>query len=137
MIPRPPRSTLFPYTTLFRSSGDSPGKGRLKILFAMRNPVRSGRDRRGKSLDPRPHGGASAFLVWRSPLSFFFNDTATTEIYTLSLHDALPIFGRLSREGETQDTVRDAEHGPVGARSEGQKSGPPSPWRRVCVPSVA
>src|SRR6267378_7974217 len=25
--------------------------------------------------------------------SFFFNDTATTEIYTLSLHDALPIFG--------------------------------------------
>src|SRR5262245_65878218 len=26
-------------------------------------------------------------------LSFFFNDTATTEIYTLSLHDALPIYG--------------------------------------------
>src|SRR3712207_9160749 len=25
-------------------------------------------------------------------LVFFFNDTATTEIYTLSLHDALPIF---------------------------------------------
>src|SRR2546426_5048779 len=25
---------------------------------------------------------------------FFFNDTATTEIYTLSLHDALPIFGK-------------------------------------------
>ena len=25
--------------------------------------------------------------------SFFFNDTATTEIYTLSLHDALPICG--------------------------------------------
>src|SRR6266480_2871622 len=28
--------------------------------------------------------------VWRT-LIFFFNDTATTEIYTLSLHDALPI----------------------------------------------
>src|SRR3712207_7193619 len=30
---------------------------------------------------------------------FFFNDTATTEIYTLSLHDALPIclfFGRIA-----------------------------------------
>src|SRR2546422_2724139 len=27
----------------------------------------------------------------RGPLFFFFNDTATTEIYTLSLHDALPI----------------------------------------------
>src|SRR6266487_4989282 len=40
-------------------------------------------------------------------LLFFFNDTATTEIYTLSLHDALPIsdlllrpFGVLGREGE-------------------------------------
>src|SRR5256886_17496560 len=30
----------------------------------------------------------------RSSLFFFFNDTATTEIYTLSLHDALPICGR-------------------------------------------
>src|SRR3712207_8963918 len=29
---------------------------------------------------------------------FFFNDTATTEIYTLSLHDALPIFARLLRD---------------------------------------
>src|SRR2546430_10928765 len=28
---------------------------------------------------------------------FFFNDTATTEIYTLSLHDALPISDRLAR----------------------------------------
>src|SRR3712207_7269758 len=28
---------------------------------------------------------------------FFFNDTATTEIYTLSLHDALPIFCLSSR----------------------------------------
>src|SRR6267154_5501018 len=27
----------------------------------------------------------------RRPRFFFFNDTATTEIYTLSLHDALPI----------------------------------------------
>src|ERR1017187_11031472 len=27
---------------------------------------------------------------------FFFNDTATTEIYTLSLHDALPIYTRSS-----------------------------------------
>src|SRR5436309_15281289 len=27
-------------------------------------------------------------------LFFFFNDTAPTEIYTLSLHDALPIYGR-------------------------------------------
>src|SRR5438874_12590416 len=42
---------------------------------------------------------------------FFFNDTATTEIYTLSLHDALPIFGRENGRG---DRV---------ARSEGQHDG--------------
>src|SRR3712207_7888437 len=30
--------------------------------------------------------------------TFFFNDTATTEIYTLSLHDALPILGRRRRD---------------------------------------
>src|SRR3712207_8121827 len=29
--------------------------------------------------------------VHKYPVVFFFNDTATTEIYTLSLHDALPI----------------------------------------------
>src|SRR5258708_31961333 len=36
-----------------------------------------------------------------SPLSFFFffNDTATTEIYTLSLHDALPISATQRRRG--------------------------------------
>src|SRR5256886_1811339 len=32
-----------------------------------------------------------------SIMFFFFNDTATTEIYTLSLHDALPISGTISR----------------------------------------
>src|ERR1039458_10882330 len=35
----------------------------------------------------------------RAPSQFvFFNDTATTEIYTLSLHDALPIFHELGAE---------------------------------------
>src|SRR5256884_6534574 len=32
---------------------------------------------------------------------FFFNDTATTEIYTLSLHDALPISGVTSAHRQT------------------------------------
>src|SRR2546429_3373096 len=39
-------------------------------------------------------GGLSTLAATRGPrwpLFFFFNDTATTEIYTLSLHDALPI----------------------------------------------
>src|SRR2546430_16410815 len=40
---------------------------------------------------------------------FFFNDTATTEIYTLSLHDALPIsvhHSRPSNHSETSDGFR-------------------------------
>src|SRR3712207_8745445 len=38
---------------------------------------------------------------------FFFNDTATTEIYTLSLHDALPIFDELQLHevGQAADVV--------------------------------
>src|SRR2546425_6375587 len=41
---------------------------------------------------------------------FFFNDTATTEIYTLSLHDALPIYQRRQRRqgrhgGRSPDAV--------------------------------
>src|SRR5690348_17697420 len=34
---------------------------------------------------------------------FFFNDTATTEIYTLSLHDALPISSRTSNPARSRE----------------------------------
>ena len=75
-------------------------------------------------------------------LVFFFNDTATTEIYTLSLHDALPIS---QKAGETEE--REAEyfyynHGPlarveIGAqniqgRSEEHTSELQSPDHLVC-----
>src|SRR3712207_7828417 len=41
--------------------------------------------------------------------SFFFNDTATTEIYTLSLHDALPIlYGTL--KSEVQRVLDQGQH---------------------------
>src|SRR2546425_8263524 len=36
-------------------------------------------------------------------LLFFFNDTATTEIYTLSLHDALPIFAKIASGWQKPD----------------------------------
>src|SRR3712207_8394616 len=36
---------------------------------------------------------------------FFFNDTATTEIYTLSLHDALPIFQSYQTPKEVEETL--------------------------------
>src|SRR5258708_36707145 len=41
---------------------------------------------------------------------FFFNDTATTEIYTLSLHDALPICNRMqkSQRADPQSPVTTA-----------------------------
>src|SRR2546430_16933199 len=39
---------------------------------------------------------------------FFFNDTATTEIYTLSLHDALPIFRNRRRRSVHDESVPDS-----------------------------
>src|SRR2546422_11721721 len=39
---------------------------------------------------------------------FFFNDTATTEIYTLSLHDALPISSAASTRRGTRDSCSDS-----------------------------
>src|SRR3712207_7853234 len=44
---------------------------------------------------------------------FFFNDTATTEIYTLSLHDALPISGWGPHSGRTPDGRRQEEPWPT------------------------
>src|SRR3989454_489286 len=147
MIRRPPRSTLFPYTTLFRSDPFPVGPrtlfatplwrhclhGRWRLLYG-RAGIKL--DRKSTRLNsshlvisyavfclkkkktytgsfqrlcggnaPRVHvvqraafasvhacatpRGRSAGLCL--VFFFFFNDTATTEIYTLSLHDALPI----------------------------------------------
>src|SRR5690348_18126265 len=61
---------------------------------------------------------------------FFFNDTATTEIYTLSLHDALPIFRR--RPSEVLD--HGIHHVPfaTAVRSEEHTSELQSPVHLVC-----
>src|SRR6202022_5171818 len=48
-------------------------------------------------------------------LFFFFNDTATPEIYTLSLHDALPISARSASDsstGSNQDWRRNSRTSP-------------------------
>src|SRR5258708_19829191 len=62
---------------------------------------------------------------------FFFNDTATTEIYTLSLHDALPIStitrGRI-RQHNQEDRYRHHDAG----RSEEHTSELQSPDHLVC-----
>src|SRR5258706_159821 len=131
MIRRPPRSTLFPYTTLFRSRFTHS----LRSYFTINSEKVDEKlatdraswqremceDPNQKQLTsshcptsqhancthlwPFSHSIDSNFLgpstfvklkcmMCRAPdacMIFFFNDTATTEIYTLSLHDALPI----------------------------------------------
>src|SRR5256885_13484912 len=43
---------------------------------------------------------------------FFFNDTATTEIYTLSLHDALPISVEVKGVDEVRETIERSRNDP-------------------------
>src|SRR6267378_151557 len=139
MIRRPPRTTLFPYTTLFRSRGSfAPPSTRVwrrcpeapaarseehtselqsrrdlvcrlllekkKAIHALLGPTvpqdaRAGEEFLEQVIARRRHPPALFILVTTAgtarpaPSFFFFNDTATTEIYTLSLHDALPISG--------------------------------------------
>src|SRR2546426_6717340 len=47
---------------------------------------------------------------------FFFNDTATTEIYTLSLHDALPISGSMHATWPRNQARRPASTSPTTPR---------------------
>src|SRR5215510_10617049 len=133
MIGRPPRSTLFPYTTLFRSRTVA---GRARWCAGLTWPCcRSARSEEHTSeLQSRGHLVCRLLLEKKKkqhgmhycirhiktdarlpdykieallsdlPLVasqvglnvryvfFFFNDPTTTEIYTLSLHDALPIY---------------------------------------------
>src|SRR6476660_10472322 len=75
--------------------------------------------------------------TWTEVVFFFFNDTATTEIYTLSLHDALPIrqLGRDRRlrlgATEQEDPVQRAQR-VLGGRSEEHTSELQSPDHLVC-----
>src|SRR3712207_7385278 len=52
---------------------------------------------------------------------FFFNDTATTEIYTLSLHDALPIYARFGQTGPKVGSFDGGYGAGLLARMVGQK----------------
>src|SRR2546430_17339337 len=69
-------------------------------------------------------------------LFFFFNDTATTEIYTLSLHDALPISGTFSEAKRSctgtpsRASASDSGHTPL--RSEEHTSELQSQSNLVC-----
>src|ERR1043165_2013044 len=89
MIRRPPRSTLFPYTTLFRSGVPA----ELSRPFACRHCSSRAKQRcRGFAARSEEHTSELQSRGLISYAVFCLNDTAPTEIYTLSLHDALPIW---------------------------------------------
>src|ERR1044072_1954703 len=91
MIRRPPRSTLFPYTTLFRSVTVT-ATGPAAVCTTSSRTLAS---RRSDAVDrKRTRLNSSHTAIFCKSSFCFFNDTATTEIYTLSLHDALPICHR-------------------------------------------
>src|SRR5215204_2267330 len=134
MIRRPPRSTLFPYTTLFRSPGarrpswpaarrarpcaPPPSAGRseehtselqshselvCRLLLEKKEDVRmlgtapltpspTGSEKYRSTLTRRYKNAATTLSSSAITTRFLvFHGTATAEIYTLSLHDALPI----------------------------------------------
>src|SRR5688572_31849785 len=63
---------------------------------------------------------------------FFFNDTATTEIYTLSLHDALPIFHKKGAVIWRRKIPRSRSRKSVTSRSEEHTSELQSQSNLVC-----
>src|SRR3989449_1060050 len=160
MIRRPPRSTLFPYTTLFRSQAGARGRTRreragvgghrgararwagrdheahhaegraLGSAIGVRHrhraregaigrgggrAVQRGRGRAGRHHDRIAavargvHGGGSGVVGGGDRVAVFFNDAATTEIDTLSLHDALPIWVGGHRGARARWAGRDHE----------------------------
>src|SRR5256885_624536 len=156
MIRRPPRSTLFPYTTLFRSL--QPRLVRTRVALAERGDQEAGRghqlerDEQHQEVARGRHRHAAeecredqevvrseehtselqspCNLVCRLLLEkkktrtlafcfFFFNDTPPTEIYTLPLHDALPISSTppRSNEGRSCGTRRPGSRARTPARA--------------------
>src|SRR2546429_185336 len=170
MIRRPPRSTLFPYTTLFRSftgtvtfrffttidcSGEASTESGVAVGTKSSNhgPLAAGSyslnaqhiarndpnhpNSALNSCEPLTVSGAAPRVstaiknaaedgTVTGPLPLgsivFFNDTATTEIYTLSLHDALPIFfttidcsGEASTESGVAVGTKSSNYGPLRA----------------------
>src|SRR5688572_32752015 len=61
----------------------------------------------------------------------FFNDTATTEIYTLSLHDALPIYRPDGGEGDHRQHAAQLRHERSALRGERRRPDPRADLIRV------
>src|SRR6476620_8281951 len=160
MIRRPPRSTLFPYTTLFRSRAYRSARSRpcrgpgnaaaasarseehtselqsrqyLVCRLLLEKKKNSGCQLRCvqvktivysiystrqvthvHALGSAPQASVKQTLLHDfSREHFFFNDTATTEIYTLSLHDALPISGATCSALTTSSASKSPNASPI------------------------
>src|SRR5260221_13628458 len=78
-----------------------------------------------------------SFMIILLTFFFFFNDTATTEIYTLSLHDALPIY-RLEAFYDNPNALRDyfRDIGRMVLAAEGRKANDSHAdcYQYFCVP---
>src|SRR2546426_6966435 len=75
------------------------------------------------------------FLSLLTMFFFFFNDTATTEIYTLSLHDALPISRHAGRHGAALARRGSPLRSPAGGRRACRRGvAPGSALARVAAP---
>src|SRR5436305_1084203 len=124
MLPRPPRPTLFPYTTLFRSQVDADGPqdrhGRCTFTTDGRKLGRHrvaahpdrGANGGGRTVRPGGRAGSAAGSPARESARseehtselqsrphlvcrlLLENAPTTTQTHTLSLHDALPISSR-------------------------------------------
>src|SRR5471032_824539 len=117
-----------------------------KKKSTMQNVAVQNRNRH-QTLGQAPNRSADAILVPASTANFieasllervildffFFNDTATTEIYTLSLHDALPIsFDDLAKISITGDDLLRFRHDVLRSRSEEHTSELQSHHDLVC-----
>src|SRR2546421_11883805 len=95
MIRRPPRSTLFPYTTLFRSTGRAGRRGRDRVGFVVAAP----------GLHQNPQKLASLLEAEPDPLESQFRATYTT---LLNLLDAYQTFAQVRDIAERSFARRDA-----------------------------
>src|SRR3989441_1380939 len=93
MIRRPPRSTLFPYTTLFRSGQHEVGAGYLSVLEAVKAAWTIAQIRRGSGRGLRP----GSWWAWRS------------EEHTSELQSLAYLVCRLLLEKKKKANVRHAK----------------------------
>src|ERR1017187_7749136 len=98
------------------------------LIISLTHSTATGRSQSSR-LPPRVAFGEYALCSLVSIFFFFFNDTATTEIYTLSLHDALPICGR---HGADSPARRD-ESGECGIQRDSHLEQPQHPHAGAIV----